>query len=154
MPRSPPNTPIAARTAPARNMRFRVEVSGLPGGGASEALMPEGRIVETVNGGHRVEYGLLTLRRGVTASSDWYDWWDRSRPPNTAVPRSLDIVLLDPGGAPTHRWRYGTATPIAYAVSGLNALGDEVLLETLELAVQDFSAEFGIKPRPNPKPKT
>ena len=126
---------------PVGNMRFLVEVDGLPGGGALEVLFPEARIGASGGAGRRAEFGLLTIRRAVTASSAWYDWWDDSRTARAPAARDLIVVAIGSDGAPSHVWRYRHATPVAYALSGFHALGEGVLVESLELTVADFTAE-------------
>ena len=80
---------------PFGNMRFRVEIDGISGGGAFEVVFPEARIAGRGRNGRRVLYGPLILRRGLTAACDWYDWWDTARRARTPAPRFVRIVLLD-----------------------------------------------------------
>ena len=129
---------------PFANMRFRVEIEGLTGTGAVEVIFPEARIVAAGGRSRRNRFGALTLRRGLTQSSEWYDWWSAARP----TPRAVSVVLLDANGADAVRWIYSRARPVAYLLSGLNALGNEALVESLELTVGGFAAAFpGTPPR-------
>lgn len=120
---------------PIVNARFRVEIDGLPGTGATEVIFPEARIVAQGRKRRVVQYGMLTIRRGMTASSEWYDWWDAARRSATAGHRSVSIVLMDSECADVARWMFSGAQCSGYHVSPLNALGREPLIETLELSV-------------------
>ncbi|HJQ59122.1 MAG TPA: phage tail protein [Vineibacter sp.] len=130
--RGQPPTPLG-------NMHFRLEIDGIAGGGAVEIILPEARIAPT----RRVRYGPLIVRRGLTLARDWYEWWDAARRGRRPPRRSLRIVLLDSAGGDTAVWMYRDALPVAYHLSPLNALGNEAVLETLELSVGNFEAAPG-----------
>jgi len=137
-------------TAPSRmdapepfvNTRFRVQIEGLRGTGALEVVLPEARIARTSRRAAVTRYGSLILKRGLTRSAEWYDWWDRARRSKTAAKRSVSVVLIDARGEDANRWTFSDARPLAYHVSALNALGGEVLVETLELAVGGLKADY------------
>ena len=142
--------PIRGPRAPLLNMRFRVEIEGLPESGVVEVVFPEARLVRGRNGGS-VRYGTLILRRGIARSSDWYDWWNEARRARKAPSRSIAVTLLDETGASAQQWVFSKATPLAYALSNLNALGQEALIETLELTVGGFEAATDSAPSPRRK---
>lgn len=120
-------------------MRFRVEIEGLAEAGVLEVVFPEARLV--VRGSvRRARFGALLLKRGVGRTQDWYAWWDQTRRERRARTRTILVTLLDEAGARGQRYRFAKAKPVAYALSSLNALGREVLVETLELTVGDFEA--------------
>jgi T4-like virus tail tube protein gp19 len=136
-------TPQAlADSAPFANMRFRVEIDGMRSVGACEVTFPEARIV-IVRGRAAAQFGALTLRRGLAQDSEWYEWWSAARRAHGGSQRDVGIALLDAGGRELNRWSIRDARPIAYRLSGLNALGNEILMETLEVAVGDFIAAGG-----------
>lgn len=126
---------------PFGNMRFRVEIDGISGGGAFEVVFPEARIAGRGRNGRRELYGPLILRRGLTAACDWYDWWDTARRARTPASRFVCIVLLDSEGADAMRWRFRGALPVAYHLSPLQALGDAPVIESLELSIAGFTAD-------------
>ena len=139
------------RRDPLGNMRFRLEIDRMQRTGALEVVFPEARIVRTQRKARSTDYGTLSIRRGVTASGEWFDWWDQSRRSKTALKRNVAVILLDERGNDVNRWLFVDATPLGYRVSNLNALGDEVLIETLELSVEDLKASFGSRSRAKPK---
>lgn len=133
---------MSSNRDPLVNARFRVEIDGLPGTGATEVIFPEARIVTAGRKRRVVRYGTLTIRRGMTASSEWYDWWDTARKSATAGRRTVNIVLMDAEHAEVTRWMFSGAQPSGYLVSPLNALGREPLIETLELSVAGLKMAF------------
>ena len=112
------------------------------GTGALEVVFPEARIGRASRRGASVRYGNLVLRRGLTRSAEWYDWWDRARKSKASAKRRVSVVLLEARGEDANRWTFSDVRPLAYHVSSLNALGSEVLVETLELAVGGFKADY------------
>ena len=128
---------------PIINAYFRIEIDGLPRTGATEVLFPEARIVTRGRTRRIVEYGTLTLRRGMTQSSEWYEWWDSARKSAAAGKRNVSVVLMSTQRVDLTRWMFSGAVPSGYLVSPLNALGREALIETLELSVGDLSMAFG-----------
>lgn len=136
---------IARRTDaldPFTNTRFRVEIEGLRSTGALEVVFPEARIVRSPRRPPQTRCGNLVLKRGLTASSDWYGWWDRARGTKATPKAIVRVVLIDARGQDAVRWTFRDVRPVAYQVSPLNALGSEVLLETLEATVGAFEADY------------
>jgi tail tube protein gp19 len=131
------------RREPFINVSFRIEIDGLQGTGATEVIFPEARIVEPEEQRPLVQYGHLILRRGMTTSSEWYQWWDRARASGEEGRRNVTVVLLDRLRGDVARWMFAEARPCAYLVSPLNALGGEPLIETLELCVGGMKLAFG-----------
>ena len=123
---------------PFGSMHFRIEIEGLPETGAVEVIFPEARIATSSNRKRSVQYGSLVLRRGVTRSRDWYEWWDLSRRARTRRKRAVAVILLDAQGADVHRWTFDDCEPLGYSLSSLDAMGNAPLIETLELTVGGF----------------
>jgi phage tail-like protein len=119
-------------------MRFRVEIEGMPETGVLEVVFPEARAVGRAGTGGRARYGTIFLKRGVTHDEDWQLWWDESRRGRKSAARRVTVTVLDESGENARGWIFRNAKPLAYSVSSLNALGREVLTETLELSVGGF----------------
>ena len=134
--------PRADALDPFPNTRFRVEIEGLRSTGALEFVFPEARIVRSPRRVPQTRCGNLVLKRGLTASADWYGWWDRARRSKTAPKAIVRVVLISARGQDVIRWTFRDVRPVAYQLSPLNALGSEVLLETLEATVGGFEAEY------------
>jgi phage tail-like protein len=132
-----------AAREPFGNMRFRLEIEGLQETGAVEVIFPEARLAAGPRKSRVVHYGTLTLRRGVTRSHEWYEWWHQARTARTLQKRAVAVVLIDEGGSDVIRWIFEDAWPCGYLLSNLNALGNEPMIETLELVIGGFSASSG-----------
>lgn len=139
--------------APFSNMRFRVEIDAMQGTGAVEIIFPEARIIGTrrrsaAKSGRKTQmttsvvYTNLILKRGVTRSGEWYEWWNAAREAKSRSRRNTKIILLDERAADADQWIFTDTLPVAYGVSNLNALGNEALIETLELTVGGFRALY------------
>jgi phage tail-like protein len=105
--------------------------------GAVEVVLPESRVV-TVGRRKTLVHSALTLRRGLSVATEWYDWWFESRRRRAAGARIVTLELLDAVGEPRIRWFFPDCIPQAYSVSPLSALRETVVLESLEVAVGDF----------------
>lgn len=138
--RAPEQSSAIARREPFTSLRFAVDIEKLGNFGAVEVVLPESRVVST---GRRrgVVHGALTLRRGLTTDSQWYDWWMESRRRRAASARRVTLELLDAQGVARMRWYFPGSVPQAYAVSPLSALRESVVLESIELSVGDFMRE-------------
>jgi phage tail-like protein len=80
-------------------------------------------------------YANIVLRRGITGDSTLWRWFDEVRDGNVAR-RDVAVVLLDESRQPVVRWRLQNAFPVKWKGPDLNAKGNEVAIETLELAVE------------------
>ena len=126
---------------PFGNMRFRLEIERMEEGGAVEAILPEARWDSTAGGRRSAHYGPLVLRRGVTRSREWFEWWNQARRAKPDPKRNVVVVLLDAEGEDVHHWHFARCEPLAYQLSPLHALGNLPLIETLELRVGGFTLE-------------
>ena len=88
----------------------------------------------------RVRYGNVVLRRGVTGSLALWQWF-RETSQGRQVRRDVTVTLLDEARNPVQQWRFRDAWPTKYDPSDLNAKGNEVLIETLELAVESIEVD-------------
>jgi phage tail-like protein len=135
-----------ARQDPLRNFRFRVEIDGIAVAGFSEAIIApttteaidyrEGTDpphVRKLSG--LTKFGNITLSRGITDSLDLYNWYKQIIAGQLATSRrQVVIVIVDETGADRARFVVSLAWPTRYEPSALNARGNEVMIEMLELA--------------------
>jgi phage tail-like protein len=84
----------------------------------------------------RVEYTDVTLRYGMTASKDLWQWLD-SAIKGTVQRRNVSIVVLGPDGV-TEAVRFNllNAWPSAWSGAPLDALSHEVAIEELTLVYE------------------
>jgi phage tail-like protein len=145
-------------TAPFSAYNFRVEIL-LPGSHAPlcDAAFAEcdglelGFDVRTVReGGDNarqrllagpVSYGEVTLRRGMTASFDLWDWCGAvMRDPSLRA--DVRIIMLAPDGASEQvRWRLARCLPVRLKAPRLDAKDGVVAIEELQLACEALALE-------------
>lgn len=137
--RAPAARATAAPVVPFTNLRFAVGIEGLLGTGAVEVVFPAARIVAAPRQRRQVQFEPLVIRRGLTANTEWYDWWNAARRAAGAVPRRrVTVVLQKDDGSEGVRWFFPDSVPVSYALSPLNALAGAAVIETLELQVGGF----------------
>ncbi len=83
--------------------------------------------------------GRVTLRRGMTSDLALWDWWERVRR-DPRLRATCDIVVLSPDLADERvRFRLHGCLPAKIAAPDLNAAGNEVAIETLEIACESVA---------------
>ena len=135
-----------ARQDPLRNYRFRIEIDGISAGGFSEAFIEPTttEVIEYREGSDPAyvrklpgltKFGNITLKRGVSASLELFNWHLQVvRGELSDARRNITIVVLDETGQDAARFRVTHAWPTKYDPGDLNAKGNEVFIESLELA--------------------
>ncbi len=76
----------------------------------------------------------ITLKRGTVASDKEFYTWIKTVNLNTIERRDLTISLLNENHEPVISWKVMNAFPIKVQASDLKADGNEVAIETIELA--------------------
>ena len=145
---------MATRKDPYRNCNFLVEIDGITQAGFTDCsgLSASTEPVEYREGGDNHErtgrttwleprklpgqtkYTNLSLKWGLSDSRELYDWY---RKVVTGKPerRNGSIVVLDADGiTEVVRWNFFNAWPTKLELPSLSAKGNEVAIETLELA--------------------
>lgn len=133
------------RIDPYRNSRFKVEIDGIQVASFSEATVPDSTTdpVEYREGldpttqrklSGLTKYGNVTLKKGLTDSTDIYQWRKQIELIGAASARkNISLTLIDEEGNAKARWDIIEAWPTKYDPSDFNAKGSEVLIETLEI---------------------
>ncbi len=86
---------------------------------------------------HRVsKYVPVTLKKGIVQNVQTLRAWLDS-----GETRTLDVSLCDEQGAPVVTWHIGKAVPVKLEAPAMNAGGNEVAIETLELMVCRITLE-------------
>jgi phage tail-like protein len=134
-----------ARHDPLTNFRYRLEIDGLTIAGFSEVTIGETvtDVIDYREGNDAphvrklsglTKYGNITLKRGMTTSLELYDWHKQVVDGEVGKARkNVAIVVADETGADKARFVVTEAWPTKYSASELDARGNEVLIETLEL---------------------
>ncbi len=141
-----------ARRDPYLNFNFLVQIDGDTVAGFREADLPEARIeVAAYREGNerpntvrrlpgRVEYGPLVLRRGFAGDRTLFQWW-RDVADGNLGRRNVVIILRDQSGRDVARWAFRDAMPTKYSGPSFRAQGNEVAIESIELAVESMELE-------------
>ena len=88
-------------------------------------------------------YGTLTLKRGLTASFDLWDWFERSIQ-DTSVRGDAAIVLMAPDGSTERaRWVLHGCLPLKLKAPPMNAKDGIVAVEELQVAYQSLKLQRG-----------
>jgi len=138
--------PGAQRIDPYLNFRFRVEIAGIQQAGFMECsgLGSQVEVVEYREGGDpanvrklpgRVFYPDITLKWGVTDSTELYKW-HLSVIQGQLQRQDGAVVLLDAQGNEKIRWNFFNAWPSKWTGPTLNAKGNDVAIEELTLTCE------------------
>ena len=141
------------RENPYPNHNFEVSIVGVTDEllGFSEVELPSGEIevIEYREGRDAnttrklpglVTYPNVTLKRGITGHLELYNWWKSARDGN--IQRAdVSIKLLDEQRREVMRWNLSRAWPVKLETGPLNAVANEVAIETLELAPEGLELE-------------
>ena len=80
------------------------------------------------------KYGNVTMKRGILVNDNsFWDWMDQIKM-NTIARRTVLIKLLDETGAVTMQWQLLNAWPTKITGSDLKSDGNEVAVDTIEIA--------------------
>ncbi len=104
----------------------------------------EAQIIEYRHGDNKVhstikmpgikKYGNVTLKKGVFAKDNkFWDWLNKIKL-NTIERTTVTIKLLDESGSETMTWTLSNAWPTKITSTDLKSDGNEVAVETIELA--------------------
>ena len=86
------------------------------------------------------KFSNITLKRGTVAGdSDFYKWVQNINLDAAVERRDLTISLLDETHAPVMSWKAKQAFPVKLAASDLKSDGNEVAIESIELAHEGLS---------------
>ncbi len=80
--------------------------------------------------------GNVTLRKGIFVNdARFWDWYNEIKL-NTIRRRTVSISLMDEEGLPRMMWTLNSAWPTALRGPQLNSLGNEVAVESIEIAYE------------------
>ena len=133
---------------PLRNFRYRLEIDGIVQAGFSEVAIGdasndpieyrEGNEITTVRKLKGLnKYGNITLKWGLTDSIELSNWHRMVVDDATALAgarRTVVIRVQDETGADKAAYEITRAWPTKYNPTDLNGKGNEVAIESLELA--------------------
>ena len=126
------------------NCRFYVKIDGMSTAVFTEmsGLQVETVVTEYEEGGNngfvhrlpgRTKVGNLTLKRGIVATNDFFNWYSEILQGNLKY-RHVDVVVFDTEGNELAKWSFANAFPVKWVGPQLAADGRNAAVETLELA--------------------
>jgi phage tail-like protein len=89
------------------------------------------------------KHGNVTMKKGIFKSDrKFWDWFNQIKM-NTIVRKPVTIRLLDEAGNPTMVWTLANAWPTKITGTDLKAEGNEVAVETIEIAHEGLTMANG-----------
>lgn len=136
--------PLGPRVDPFANFNFRVEIDGITRAAFHEVSGFDSTVdvIEHREGGDNIsprklpgmtKHSNIVLKWGLTADTELYDW-HRDVVKGNVTRKNGSIVLLDRAGQEQVRWNFFDAWPTKWDGPDFNAEGNDVSIETLELA--------------------
>ena len=136
--------PVGQRVDPFDDFNYKVEIDGIVRGAFQQCSGFDSTIdvIEHREGGENTtlrklpgltKYSNIILKWGMTDDMELYTW-HRDAVLGRMQRRNGSIILLDREGNETARWNFYNAWPTKYDGPDLNAEGNDVAIETLELA--------------------
>ena len=144
--------PTEKRNDPYRSFNFRIEIDGVASGSFSECsgLSAVGDVVEYREGTDLSltvrklvglqKYSNITLKRGYTQNMELWNW-HRNIVYGVADRRNCTIILMDEKRQDVLRWNVESAWPRKIEGPSLKASGNEVAIESIELAHEGLTLE-------------
>jgi phage tail-like protein len=146
------------RERPYSNNNFLVDlgdgVTDGPEQGFLEVTLPEASVdvVEYRSGNEKesgrrkitalAKYSNVTLKRGVIGSLNLYHWWNEVRNGNQNTQRTVTVQVLNEDRSQVVMiFKLLRARPVKYTAGPLNAASSDVLIESIELAVEGLEVE-------------
>jgi len=90
-----------------------------------------------------VKYGNVTMKRGIFVNDNTFWNWHDQIQMNTIKRRTLTIKLLDENGTITMKWTLKNAWPVKITRADLKSDGNEVAVESLEIAHEQIIISKG-----------
>ncbi|GKS67439.1 phage tail protein [Nitrosarchaeum sp.] len=88
-----------------------------------------------------IKYSNLILKRGLTKSPELYEWFKQTKQ-GSLERRNITISILNKEREPFATWKLTNCWPTKYSGSTLNAKGNQIVIETLEIVVEDVDLEL------------
>jgi len=87
------------------------------------------------------KFGNITMKRGTFQSdNEFYNWWN-THALNTIERRDITIALLNETHSPVVVWKIKNAWPVKVTSTDLKADGNEVAIETIEIAHEGLTIQ-------------
>ncbi len=133
--------------------RFAIQIDGITEAVFTECTLPtlEVEMVEQKEGGlnnavhqipGRIKAGKITLKRGITSSSDLLSWYmDIARGKIASSRRKVSVIMYDSTSSEVIRWNFEEAFPSKWTGPSFSSGQSQIAIETLELTYQSIDVE-------------
>ncbi|BDF71437.1 phage tail protein [Oscillospiraceae bacterium] len=146
-----------AMVYPFKKYNYSVQVDGRSIGGFQEITAPDvtsdpieyragyapvggvGRTDGQPSGLNR--YGNVTLKWGITSSSDFYNWFKEIES-GQIIRKNLTISLVDDAGTEVAKWTLESAWPTKFVAPDFNVANAENAIELIELAHEGVTRDL------------
>ena len=141
--------PTGERKDPFRAFNFLVEIDGITRAAFRECsgLDSTQDPIEYREGGEAlttrklpglVKYSNISLKRGITDDAELWEW-RKTAMEGKVQRKNGSIILLDEAGAEKLRWNFVNGWPTKWTGPSFNATGNEVAIESLDIAHEGVS---------------
>ena len=87
------------------------------------------------------KFGNITMKRGIFKSdNEYYNWWN-THALNTIERRDITVSLLNESHEPVVVWKIKNAWPVKVQSTDLKGDGNEVAIETIEIAHEGLTMQ-------------
>jgi phage tail-like protein len=118
------------------NARFQ-EVGGVDATTDVIEYREGGDILGTRKFPAQTKHSNLSLKRGYTDDKLLFTWYEDVMTGRTEkIRRNISVIQLDMNGKEVFRWNLFQAFPIKYTAPAFNAKGNDMAIETLEVAYE------------------
>jgi phage tail-like protein len=142
------------RNYPYANNRFKVEINGITQANFLEVIIPEvaNEVIEhregtqptnsAVKQAGLVTCGNLILTWGMNGSMELYNWRKLVEQGKLSqAKRSIAVTVMDEEGNDVVRFTFSNAWPSKYKAPDLNAMGNGIAIETLEIVFDSMQRD-------------
>ncbi|MDQ3112436.1 MAG: phage tail protein [Bacteroidota bacterium] len=143
---------MASQAYPPVSFHFKVEIQGFKGeiGFQSvDGLNAKIKMTPHMEGGEntfthhlpdRIDYGDLTLKRGMLIGSSLIGWFNDAIQNFSFDPRDVTVTLMTAEHTPLEQWLFRNAWPKEWNIEGFDAMGGtKIATETIVLSYQYFT---------------
>lgn len=164
-PSAPPKAEKARSADPHLGLRFWVDINKIEVAGFSECsgLTIETEVFEYAEGGlntytHkipvRIKYGNITLKHGMDAGQELFDWYQEILS-GKMTRRDISIIMYGSENTnPIRQWKLKNAFPVKWTGPDMKADTGSIAIETLELAHEGLIFDNSNAGRSGPKPSS
>ena len=131
-----------------RAFQFKVEIDGIANAHFQEVGGVDATtdVVEYREGGDilgvrklpgQTKHSNLSLKRGYTDDQQLFNWYSDVMTGRTEnIRKNISVIQLDMSGKEVFRWNLFQAFPVKYTAPSFNAKGNDLSIETLEVAYE------------------